>query len=168
VAVPPVPAGAAAFGSSLAGDGVASVDCEGGTPSGSSLPCTIMQAVLPGRQLVAPDGGIVRSWAVRGVRGRVRLQVLLPVGEELTTVNHSPMVTVEDTGARVMAADLSVPRGARFALEVAPGTSAGVRAVRGASTARFFSPLRGDRRQPDPAGGQGQELMLRVDLVPRG
>ncbi len=166
---PPVAVGAAAFGSALAPGAILRVDCEGAEPSGSSLPCTVMQGDLPGRPLVAERGGIVRAWAVQGVSGRVRLQVLQPVGDRFTTVDHSDMVTVADAAeARVVAADLSVPAGARFGLEVSPGATVGIRAgVAGARTLRFFSPLRGDRRRPDPSGGDGQELMLRVDVSPR-
>ena len=112
----------------------------------------------------------MRAWAVRGVSGRVRLQILQPVGDRFTTYNHSDMVTVADAEeTRVVPADLSVPAGARFALEVSPGATVGLRGgVAGARTLRFFSPLRGDRRRPDPAGGQGQELLLRVDVAPPG
>jgi hypothetical protein len=167
---PRVTAGAVAVGSDLGAGPVTSADCEGAAPSGSSLPCTVMQGDLPGRPLVAASDGIVRAWAVRGVSGRVRLQVLMPVGDRFTTYNHSDMVAIADAaGTRVVPADLAVPAGARFALEVSPGATVGIRGgVPGARTLRFFSPLRGDRRTPDPAGGEGQELMLRVDLAPRG
>lgn len=167
---PPVPVGASALGSALAAGEVTTVDCEGAAPGGSSPACTIMQAALPGHPLVAPSDGIVRGWAVRGVRGRVALQVIVPSGGGFVTYNRGPMVTVDDRGApRVIAADMSVPKGARFAIEVAPGAAIGLRrGVPGAATARFLGPLRSAARPGRPTGGEGEELLLRVDVVPRG
>lgn len=167
---PPVTPGASAVGSALAPGAVASVDCEGGAPGGASPACTIMQAALPGRALVATSAGLVRGWAVRGVRGRVALQVVLPRGDGFVVYNRGPMVTVDDrAAARVIAADMSFPRGARFALEIAPGAAIGIRSgVPGASTARFLGPLRSAARPAHAAGGAGQELLLRVDVVRRG
>jgi hypothetical protein len=167
---PPVTAGASAFGSALAPGEVATVDCEGGAPGGASPACTIMQAALPGRALVATSAGLVRGWAARGVRGRVALQVIVPRGSGFVVYNRGPMVTVDDTGApRLIAADMSVPKGARFAIEVAPGAAVGIRrGVPGAGTARFLGPLRSAVRPARAAGGEGQELLLRVDVVPRG
>ena len=110
---PPVPAGALAVGSALAPGDVAGVDCEGGAPGGASPACTIMQAALPGRPLVAPSDGIVRGWAVRGVRGRVALQVLVPAGGGFDAYSRSAMVTIDDPAAApLIPADLSVPGGA--------------------------------------------------------
>ncbi len=167
---PPVPAGALAVGSALAPGDVAGVNCEGGAPGGASPACTIMQAALPGRPLVAPSDGIVRGWAVRGVRGRVALQVLVPAGGGFDAYSRSAMVTIADPAAApLIPADLSVPRGARFALEVSPGATIGIRrGLRGARTARFLGPLRIEPRAPRRAGGAGEELLLRVDVVPRG
>lgn len=167
---PPVPAGALAVGSALAPGDVAGVNCEGGAPGGASPACTIMQAALPGRPLVAPSDGIVRGWAVRGVRGRVALQVLVPAGGGFDAYSRSAMVTIDDPAAApLIPADLSVPSGARFALEVSPGATIGIRrGLRGARTARFLGPLRIEPRAPRRAGGAGEELLLRVDVVPRG
>jgi hypothetical protein len=166
---PPVGAGALAVGSALAPGDVAAVDCEGGPPGGASPACTIMQAALPGRPLAAPADGVVRGWAVRGVRGRVALQVLVSTGGGFATYNRSAMVTIDDPGAAPMVpADLSVPRGARFALEVSPGAAIGIRrGVRGARTARFLGPVRSEPRAARTADGGGEELLLRVDVVPR-
>lgn len=76
----PVAAGARAVGSALGPEGVESVDCEGRPASGSSPACTVVLGRAGGREVVAEAPGTVRSWAVRGVRGRVRLQVLAPAG----------------------------------------------------------------------------------------
>lgn len=167
---PPVTAGAAAVGSALAAGEVATVDCEGAPPSGSSVPCTIMQTGLAGRPLVRSSDGLVRAWAVRGVSGPVALQVVRPDGDGFATYNRSDVVTIDDpTTTTVIRADLSVPKGARFALEVAPGGAVGIRrGVRGATTTRFFGPLRSERRSPDTARGEGEELLLRVDVIARG
>lgn len=164
---PPVSVGAAAFGSALGPGLAASVDCEGRVPGGDSAACTIMQAELGDQPLVSPAGGIVRAWAVRGVRGRVRLQVLTPVDDRFVSYLNGPLVTITDPEVTTLvAADLSVPAGARFGLEVAPGTAVGIRSgVAGARTLRFFGPLRSDRRTPDRTRGAGEELLLRVDVA---
>lgn len=166
---PPVTDGATAVGSSLGAGPVASVDCEDRAPGGDSVACSILQGDLAGRPLIAPAAGIVRAWAVRGVRGQVRLQVLVPDGRALRQTVAGPVVTIPDTGVHVIASDLSVPAGARFALGLAPGSAAGLRdGVAGARTLRFYGLLRGDPRVPDDGRGAGQELLLRVDVAPRG
>jgi hypothetical protein len=167
---PPVTAGATAVGSDLAPGKLVTVDCEGAEPSGSSVPCTIMQSGLRGRPLVSSSDGIVRAWAVRGASGPLVLQVVRPQGGRFVAYNRSATVTIDDAEATtVVPADLSVPKGARFALEVAPGGGVGIRrGIDGATTARFSGPLRSDARPADPRGGDGEELLLRVDVVPPG
>jgi len=166
---PPVTGGAVAFGSGLEPGPFGSVDCEDRRAGGDSVACTILQGSLRARPLVAPVQGRARAWAVRGVRGRVRLQVLRPVGDRLTSHATGPVVTIPDTGVHVVGADLDVPVGGRFGLEVAPGSEVGIRnGVAGARTLRFYGPLRGDLRTPDDERGAGQELLLRVDVVPTG
>lgn len=166
---PSVTAGATAVGSQIAPGGVTSVDCEGAAADGASPSCTVMQAALPGTALAAGPG-LVRGWAVRGVRGTVALQVLVPAGDGFMAYNRSEPIEI-DAGdrARLVPADLSYPAGARFALEVGPGTSIGLRrGVEGAQTARFFGPLRSEPRAPRTIGGDGEELLLRVDVVRGG
>jgi hypothetical protein len=167
---PPLTPGARAVGSALAPGGLDTVDCDGATPSGSSVPCTIMQDELPGRPLTAPAAGIVRAWAVRGAGGPVALQILRAQGDRFVAYNRSATITIDDAHVTtVVPSDLSVPRGARFALEVAPGGGVGIRrGVAGASTARFSGPLRSDPRGKDPGTARGEELLLRVDVVPAG
>jgi hypothetical protein len=167
---PAVTAGATAVGSDLAAGELVTVDCEGAGPSGSSVPCTLMQADLPGRPLTARAAGIVRAWAVRGASGPVGLQVLQAQGDRYVAYNRSATVTIDDADATtVVPADLSVPKGARFALEVGPGGAAGIRrGVAGAGTLRFFGPLRSDPRAAEPGDGDGEELLLRVDVLPSG
>lgn len=165
---PPVATGALAIGSPLAPAGVTTVDCSGNAPGGASLPCTLMQTRLPGRALAAPSAGVVRAWSVRGVRGRVALQVIRRTGRRFFVSNSSRVVTVTDPDVpRVVRAGLTVPAGARFALEVLPGAGVGLRrGVAGAGAVRFSSPLRVNPRSPDPGGAQVGELLLRVDFVP--
>lgn len=164
---PAVEPGATAIGSALAAGGVVTVDCEGLPPSGSSLPCTIVQTALPGRPVTAPVEGIVRRWVVRGARGRLRLRVLEDTPEGPVTVNRT-RTEVADEPVEVFRSDRPVPAGARFALELAPGAGAGIhRGARGAVTARYFGPLRSAPNVTTTAGGRGEELLLRVDVVPR-
>jgi hypothetical protein len=157
-------------GSDLEAGELVTVDCEGAAPSGSSVPCTVMQADLPGRPLTARAAGIVRAWAVRGASGPVALQVLQAQGDRFVAYNRSATVTIDDGEATTLVpADLSVPKGARFALEVAPGGGVGIRrGLRGAATARFSGPLRSDPRPASRREGDGEELLLRVDVVPLG
>ncbi|MEZ5080027.1 MAG: hypothetical protein R2878_05065 [Thermoleophilia bacterium] len=168
-AAPAVAAGATAYGSALGAGPVTSVDCEDRPAGGDSVACTILQGALPGRTVAAAAPGRVRAWVVQGVRGRVRLQVLRPVDGRLTAYANAALITIPDRGVHVVAADLEVPAGARFGLEVAPGSEIGIRnGVDGAQTLRFYGPLRGDRRSPAADRGAGQELLLRVDVVPGG
>lgn len=165
---PPLTAGATPVGSALAPGGIESIDCEGAPPDGASPSCTIMQAALAGLSPSAAPG-LVRGWAVRGVRGSVALQVLVPDGDHFVAYNRSAMVTIDDDGPRVIPASMSFPAGARFALEVGPNTAVGLRrGVPGAGTARFIGPLRSQARPARTAGGDGEELLLRVNVVPRG
>jgi len=168
-APPPVPSGAIGVGSPLRDGPVASVDCEDRPPGGDSVACSILQGDLAGRTLVVPSAGIVRAWSVRGARGQLQLQVLVPDGPGFRQAGAGPVVTIPDTGVQVVATDLSVPAGARFALGLAPGSAVGLRNdVAGARTLRFYGALRGDPRVPDDTRGAGQELLLRVDVAPRG
>jgi hypothetical protein len=70
---------------------------------------------------------------------------------------------------RVIKAGMEAPKGARFALQVDPGTGVGVRrGTAGARTRSFTGPLHDSAREPDQAVGQDQELLLRIDFVPDG
>jgi hypothetical protein len=165
---PPVTAGATDFGSGLSPGQYVTLDCDGAAPSGNSVSCTVMQAALPGRPLVAPRRSLVRAWAVRGATGRVGLQVLRATDAGFIAYNRGRSVTIDDPDSvTVVPADMSVPKGARFALELAPGSGVGVRrGVHAARTERFFGPV---RLAPAKAAAavDGEELLLRVDLVPR-
>lgn len=155
------------LGSALAAGDHVTVDCDGEPPGGQSVPCTIMQASLSGRALVAPFDGVVRRWAVRGASGRIRLVILARRDGGWYRYNASPYVHVGTSGAaRAVPADRSVPEGAFFGLELAPGAGVGIRAgTPGARTARFFGLLRRQPEQPDTGAGESEELLLRVDVV---
>lgn len=165
---PPVTQGASPVGSGLAAGHVATLDCEGHPPSGNSQPCTIMQAALPGGQLVVSQRGLVRAFAVRGASGRLRLQVLQRKDGGYTAYNRSRTVTIDDPDtAALIKVDMSVPKGARFGLEVEPGGAVGIRRdVDGAEIRHFFGPVRTSPQPPDPGHGRGEELLLRVDMQP--
>ncbi len=169
VPVPPVARGAMALGSTLAPGASRTVDCENEPPSGSSITCTVMQHRLDGRPLVTPFEGVVKAWAVRGARGRIALQILVPREGGFSRYNGTRVVTVgELAGTRVFRADRLVPKGARFGLEIEPGGAVGIRTgVEGAATARFFGLLRRPPEPPDLRGGENEELLLRVDVVRR-
>lgn len=166
---PPAPAaGALALGSALAPGPLRSVDCDGEPPSGRSAACTLLQRALPGRRLVVARAGAVVGWHVRGARGLVALRVIRPrAGGRFASAGGSEFQAL-DGGLRSFRAALAVRRGDRLGIELAPGAAAGLRAtVRGATTARFVDPLRSESRPPDPGGGRDEELLLRVDYVPR-
>lgn len=163
------PAGTRPIGSDLAPGGISSVDCNGRTPDGSSLACTISQREFAGRAIVVPRNGTITSWAVRGASGTLSLQVLRGRGSRLVQVGKSADEAVPGAGVHVARANLAVAAGDRVALEVAPGTAVGIR--RGgpqASTDRWFGPLLKPARPPErPAGtGLDHELLLRVDVSP--
>jgi hypothetical protein len=166
---PPALPGAASFGSALAPGPVRTVDCDGRPPSGSSVACTVMQSALPGRPLRTARRGFVRRWVVRGVTGPVQLQVVAPARGGMIAYNHSRTVTVRDPAATTVVHDsLSVPAGARFALELRPGSGFGVApGDAGATTVRFFGPLRAIPQRPVRGRRHAEELLLRVDVLPK-
>jgi hypothetical protein len=167
-ALPPVAAGATAIGSALRGE-ARTVACDGVPPHVNAPPCTLTQLDLPGREVAAPAGRI-RAWVVRGVRGRVALQILRERDGQWVATGKTRFVTIDDPDTtRVTRVDRRVPAGARFALEVAPGGAVGMRQGHGGSRlGRFVGPLRYTQRRVDARGGDGDELLLRVDVVPRG
>ena len=168
----PAPApigGATVVGSSLAADGVRTADCEGARPSGASLPCTIVQTERDGRAAVATEAGVIRAWAVRGVRGRVSLQLVRRTGSTFLAYRHSEPVQIDDPDTvRVVPDAIRIEAGDLVALAVEPGTGFGTRRTVGDTTVRFFGPLHDTPRLPNTetgANGTGEELMLRVEIV---
>jgi hypothetical protein len=168
-AAPPVPAGARALGSDLAPGSVESVDCNGDPPSGASPACTVSQLRLASRPVVVPASGTITSWAVRGARGSLSLQVLRGDDRRLIQIERSPDEAVPGPGVHVAKADLAVTAGDRVALQVAPGAAVGVRRAPRAAIQRWFGPLNEPPRPPERPAGTGfdDELLLRVDVSPR-
>lgn len=168
-ATPPPPAGTRSIGSDLAPGAIASVDCNGGVPDGASPACTISQRELAGKRIVAPADGTITSWAVRGARGTLALQVLRGRGGRLIQVQKTAGEVVPDPDPHVTRSDIAVAAGDRIALLVAPGAAIGIRRTGPrASTDRWFGPLLRPARSPErPAGtGLDRELLLRIDIRP--
>ena len=166
---PPAPAGTQPVGSDLAPGGIDSVGCEGRPPSGASHACTLSQRELSGRPMVAPVDGEITSWAVRGARGTLALQVLRGRGNRLVQVRRSGDEEIPGAEVHVARSNLRVAAGDRLALEVFPTASVGIRrSGPRAAVDRWFGPLVEPARPPErPAGtGLDHELLLRVDIRP--
>lgn len=166
---PLVPAGVRSIGSDLAPGAVESIGCDGRAPSGASLACTISQRQLAGRPVVVPVDGTVTSWAVRGARGTMALQVLRGRGSRLVQVGRSGDEAVPGADLHVVQTNLAVTAGDRVGLEVFPTATVGIRrSGPRASTDRWFGPLLEPARPPErPAGtGLDAELLLRIDITP--
>jgi hypothetical protein len=164
---PASPAGTAPLGSRLAPGAVESVDCNGRSPGGASPSCTVSQRTLGGRPVVVPADGTIASWAVRGARGTLALQVLRGREGGFIDVGRSADATIAGAGVHLEPAHLAVAAGDRIALLVTPGSAIGVRpASSGAATERWFGPLLEPARRPDRGVGTGfdDELLLRVDV----
>jgi hypothetical protein len=167
---PPVPAGTRALGSALPPGGIESVDCNGGAPSGASPACTMSQLRLDGRPVVVGADGTITSWAVRGARGRVSLQVLRDHGGgRMLEIERTPDESVEGPGVHVATAGIAVRAGDRMALWVTPGAAAGIRRSPRAALERWFGPLVEPPRPPERPAGTGfdDELLLRVAIRAR-
>ena len=168
-APPPAPSGTLSIGSDLAPGDAAGLDCEGRTPGGASQACTISQRDLAGRPVTAPVDGTITSWAVRGGRGPMSLQVLRGRGTRLVEVGRSPEENVPGPGPHIVRSDLAVAAGDRIALAVSPAAAIGLRRKgRRASMDRWFGPLLEPPRPPErpPGTGLDYELLLRVDITP--
>lgn len=168
---PPVaPEGTWPVGSELAGGEIDGVDCMGRAPDGSSRACTISQRELDGEAVVVPADGTIKSWAVRGARGTLAIQVLRGQGAELVQITKSGDEEVPDENVHLFGTELPVRKGDRIGLSVAPGAAIGVR--RGESrddgVDRWFGPLLEPARPPESAAGTGldREILLRADVTP--
>ncbi len=116
-----------------------------------------------------PADGTITSWAVRGARGTLALQILRGSGNRLLEVGQSADVTISGTGVHVVRSDLAVVAGDRVGLAVFPGAAIGIRGgTPRTAIERWFGPLLNPPRRPErPAGtGLDRELLLRVDIGP--
>jgi Protein kinase domain len=168
-AVPPPERGAIALGGNLEQGGVDAVDCAGGTPSGASQACTIIQTALPGSRLAPDAAGAIRRWIVRGATGELALQVIRRQGNRYVAVARSPYELVPDEGVHAFRANLAVRPGDRIGVQLSPGAAIGVRrGVAGAATARWLGQLFAEPRSIDLGEGSGldHELLVRADYAP--
>ncbi len=166
--VPPPPSGTRPIGSDLATDAFASVDCGGRPVSGASPSCTISQRTLDGRPVTVPADGTITSWAVRGARGTLALQVLRGRGDRLLDVARSADATIPDAGVYLVRSRLPVAAGDRVALLMTPGSAIGIRRdAPGAQVERWLGPLLEPARPPERGARSGfdHELLLRVDVA---
>ncbi len=163
-AAPAVGPGLVALGSSLQSvDGLQSRDCEGAIPNGASPACSLLQRTLPGRQLVVPAKGLIRSWAVRGASGELTLQILRSRDGVTYQVSRAETVRVPTTGAHRFETELETEAGDLVAVDVAPGSAIGLRDADGATTERWTSPV-GAGSGPGRRTGLDREVLLRAEL----
>jgi predicted Ser/Thr protein kinase len=167
--VPAVAAGATALGSPL-GRPDRSVGCSGRAPRPASVPCSIVQAGLPGAQLLAPADGAIVGWSVRGARGDLALDVIRPRGEETVRVARSQWEYAGNAAPHRFATSLAVERGDLIGVELGPGAAIGIRESEGATTRRWMSPIGGFYGSPDRGAGTGldHEVLVRADFVAGG
>jgi hypothetical protein len=123
-----------------------------------------MQTQLPGREVVVPEPGVIRSWAVRGGSGVVSLQVIRtnPKGRGLV-VGFSQPEALAGVEPQQFAADVGVKPGDRIGIHLDPGASIGARATTDAAVTKWDGVLTAESR---PSDGEiaGTELMLRADV----
>jgi hypothetical protein len=167
---PPQPDGTQPLGSELTPGGIAGLACDGRPPSGASLACSISQRELAGKPVVAAGDGTITSWAVRGARGTMALQVLRGRGTRLRQVARSRDTDVPGPGVHVFRARIPVRAGDRIGLDLFPEAAAGIRrSGPRASLDRWIGPLAEFTRPAEQPAGSGldYELMLRVDVRSR-
>jgi hypothetical protein len=119
--------------------------------------------------VAVPIDGTITSWAVRGARGTLALQVLRGRGSRLLQVAKSREETVPGPEPSQFPTNLHVIAGDRVALEVSPMSAIGVRrSGPPAANDRWFGPLLEPARPPERPAGSGldHELLLRVDVRP--
>jgi serine/threonine-protein kinase len=166
--VPAIPHGAAPLGSDLATAGEP-LNCRARPPSRGSQTCSVAQADLPGRRLVAPRDGAVFGWSVRDARGEIGLQVLRKREGKTFQVALSQIEVVPDGGIHTFKTNLPVDAGDFFGLVLSPGSAVGTRTTGGATTERWTPRQRGlPGSEPDhgPGTGLDREILLRADYFP--
>lgn len=166
VPIPPVAAGAQPLGSDLPAPD-RSLDCGGDVPGAGARACSIVQADLPGAQLVAPADGEIVGWSVRGASGELALDVIRPRGADTTRVGRSQWESAGNDAPYYFETSLPVERGDQIGIELGPGAAIGVTDADGAATDRWLEPEGGVYGSPDRGAGTGfdYELALRADFV---
>jgi hypothetical protein len=164
---PPAARGAAVLGSDLSGEADVTANCRGHAQARAAPACSLMQSRLPGRPLVAARDGVISSWAVRGAKGDMSIQVLR-AREERFQVSKSEYETVPDRRWHSFSASLAIERGDEIGLVLGTGASIGLREAPGARTLRWIPWLRGVPTAPraTPGALDDKEILLRVQYVP--
>jgi protein kinase-like protein len=167
---PPIAADTEPLGSALAPGEFETLDCNGRPATPGSPACSVAQAELPGRTLVVPEDGVVTSWAVRGARGELHLQVLRPRGPDYAQVAKSQYQVASDESVHRWPTSLDVQANDILAAKLAPGAAIGVRAgVDGATTNRWLEPPNPQIPPTHPPRtGFDHEILLRVEYVAGG
>ena len=164
--VPPVAAGAQPLGSKLPAPDD-SLDCRGNRTGSDSPSCSIVQADLPGAQLLVPADGVITGWSVRGASGELALDVIRPRGEETVRVGRSQWESAGNSAPFRFPANLPVERGDLVGVELSGESRIGIRRTEGATTRRWLTPVGGAYGSPDRDAGTGfdYEVLLRAELV---
>jgi hypothetical protein len=147
--------------------GVASVDCTGGAPDGSSPACTLVQVRLPGTSVAAGGSGTIRTWTVVGARGSLSLQVVHPRGRGYVWRARTPFIRVPDEGKHVLPAELPVRAGDMIAVNVAPGAAIGVRNTSGSALRRWVGVRNISNPTFVPSAPIDGEMVVDADFVAR-
>lgn len=170
-ATPAVASGTETLGSSL-GDAEQSLGCRGDAEGEAARPqaCSIVQAELPGAQVVVPSDGTIVGWTVVGADGEMSLDVIRPRGADTVRVGVSQWESAGNLEPTRFAANLPVERGDVLGLQLAPGATIGVRSSEGATTDRWLDVFGGFYEEADREAGTGfdYEMLLRAEFVPGG
>lgn len=167
VALPLVQKGATVLGSEL-GIPDRSVDCEGDAATPQSTPCAMVQAELPGQDLLIPSDGVITGWTVRGAQGEIALNVIRPRGADTIRIARSQVEFAGNAAPHHYETRIPVEAGDQIGIELTPGASIGVSDTEGATTLRWLEPVGGFYEAPDKAEGTGfdYEVALQAEFVP--
>ncbi len=167
VALPLVQEGATVLGSEL-GIPDRSVDCEGDAATPQSTPCAMVQAELPGQDLLIPSDGVITGWTVRGAQGEIALNVIRPRGADTIRIARSQVEFAGNAAPHHYETRIPVEAGDQIGIELTPGASIGVSDTEGATTLRWLEPVGGFYEAPDKAEGTGfdYEVALQAEFVP--
>ncbi|HYH62969.1 MAG TPA: serine/threonine-protein kinase [Solirubrobacterales bacterium] len=167
VPLPVVQEGATALGSDLDIPD-RSVDCDGEVATPRSTPCSIVQAELPGQDLLIPSDGVITGWTVRGAQGEIALDVIRPRGADTIRIARSQFEYAGNAAPHHFETRIPVEAGDQIGVQLTPGASIGVTDTEGATTLRWLEPVGGFYEAPDKEEGTGfdYEVALRAEFVP--
>jgi len=121
--------------------------------------CTIVQTDLPGRQLTAPENGVITSWSVRNADGVVLLKVVRGSDAGKAAVATSEPATAASGTTSTSAARIPIAAGDGIALDVPSGTNLGLHYLAGARLERF-APLGDTPQAPQYVGPDDYEILF--------